>query len=387
MPTVFLSYARKDGRAAASRLRAELELAGFQVWRDIENMQGGQAWKDQLRVALRAADAVVVLLTPASITSKNVEWEWENTFTLQKGVFPVLILDCDVPYELNRLHRHDLSKEENYKLGLDSLIENLFLVSGTSNSSGNASKQLTENHPLETLEINPDKIERVNSDLSFVENLQQKGYLDESQVTIFAKIKQEVHFLNEFNPKLEQLYLESKALLADARLSLAKKIEELKLSSEKTLDPENLLKLSQEKDCREGELRILQDFMDELEDSNLVAAWINDRAKALAKKLGREALDSFPEIRHNLNDEDVGYFCFSIYQFLEQISHCLRWGRYEILDSPDIPLVLDHSVYEKAFFLIKECIENDLPKRFGQIGKGLVGEYIDYLISRLHTYE
>ncbi|PKO19434.1 MAG: hypothetical protein CVU38_21565, partial [Chloroflexi bacterium HGW-Chloroflexi-1] len=53
---VFLSYARADGLDAATKLRAELTAMGFQVWRDIEEMQGGLAWKEQLRAALRQVD-------------------------------------------------------------------------------------------------------------------------------------------------------------------------------------------------------------------------------------------------------------------------------------------------------------------------------------------
>jgi hypothetical protein len=384
MPTIFLSYARQDGQAAVTRLKAELEQAGFQVWRDIEGMRGGRAWRHQILDVIHSADAVVLVLTPSAVNSKNVNWEWESAKEQCKIVIPVQVMTFDIPNNLKELHCHKLINEQTYTLGFASLIRDLFVASGT---SGDQLEKLAQDRPLEHLEVNLEQVKTVNSDLSFVDSLQQKGYLDELQGEKFAKIKQEVHSLNEFNPKLDHLYDESKALLADAKSSLAKKIEELKLNSEKTLDPENLLKLSQEKDCKEGELRILQAFMDELEDSSLVAAWINDRAKALAKKLGREALDSFPDIRCDLSDEDVGYFCFSICQFLEQISHCLRWGRYEILDSPGIPLALDFSVYEKAFSLIKECIENDLPKRFGQVGKGLAGEYIDYLIGRLHTYE
>jgi hypothetical protein len=387
MPTIFLSYARKDGQAAVTRLKAELEQAGFQVWRDIEGMRGGEAWRHQILNVIHYADAVVLVLTPSAANSNNVDWEWESAKKQGKTVIPVQAMRFDLPGNLKELHCHKLIAEENYTLGFASLIRDLLAASGASYNSTSQSRYLSEDCPLESLEINLDQVEKVNADLNFVDDLQQKGYLDDSQGTTFAKIKQEVHLLNNFNSKLDQLYLESRALLADAKISLAKKIEELKISSEKIIDPDNLLKLNQEKDCKESELKILQNFIDELEDSSLVAAWMNDKAKAFAKKFGREALESFPHIGCDLSNEDVGYFCFSIYQFLEQIIHCLKWGKYEILDSPGIPLVLDRSVYEKAFSLIKECIENDLPKRFNQAGKRLAVEYIDYLMGSLKTYE
>lgn len=128
MLTLFLSYARADGLAAASRLRAELELAGFTVWRDLEEMRGGVAWKEQLRAALRAVDAVLVLLTPAAVASANVGWEWENALTLQKKVIPLLILPCRPPDELAALHYHNLSDPGRYSGELAKLMRDLMAL-------------------------------------------------------------------------------------------------------------------------------------------------------------------------------------------------------------------------------------------------------------------
>lgn len=125
MLTTFLSYARADGSQAAIRLRAELEAMGFDVWRDVEDMQGGLAWKEQLRDALRQVDAVLVLLTPESTASRTVEWEWETALTLGKRVIGLLIAPCKVPPELARLHYHDLSDPAGYTLGLAKLARDL----------------------------------------------------------------------------------------------------------------------------------------------------------------------------------------------------------------------------------------------------------------------
>lgn len=125
MTQIFLSYARADGADAVARLRIELTRSGFKIWQDIENMMGGQAWKDQLRAALRKVDVVVVLLTPSAVTSKYVAWEWEMAQLLEKPVIPLLVTACDVPNELARLHYHDLSDEQGYTIGLMSLVRDL----------------------------------------------------------------------------------------------------------------------------------------------------------------------------------------------------------------------------------------------------------------------
>ncbi len=125
MTQVFLSYARADGAGAATRLREELSRSGFTVWQDTENMQGGQAWKEQLRAALRQVDAVLVLLTPGAVNSKYVIWEWEMAQMVEKPVIPLLVTVCDIPDELGRLHYHNFSAESGYTLGLMSLMRDL----------------------------------------------------------------------------------------------------------------------------------------------------------------------------------------------------------------------------------------------------------------------
>ena len=122
---IFISYAREDGNPAAERLRQEMTSAGFAVWRDIENMQGGQEWKVQLRTALRQVKAVVLLLTPKAVASKYVEWELEMARMAETTILPVLIQDCDIPDELDRLHYRNLSSEHSYPTELLLLIKDL----------------------------------------------------------------------------------------------------------------------------------------------------------------------------------------------------------------------------------------------------------------------
>ncbi len=122
MIKIFLSYAHQDASEAVHRLRSELELAGFTVWHDSEDMRGGELWKEQLRTALREVDVVLVLLTPASVISEYVSWEWGNALTLQKRIIPLLIIPCTVPDELRRLHYHDLGEPSKYNSGFAALI-------------------------------------------------------------------------------------------------------------------------------------------------------------------------------------------------------------------------------------------------------------------------
>lgn len=136
MLNIFLSYARADGGDAVARLRAELIQAGFNVWRDVEEMHGGERWKDQLRAALRKIDIVLVLITPKAVESQMVAWEWENALTLGKKVLPLLAISSKIPLELSQFHYHDLSEPEKYSTSLMALMRDLTAVSEAKRMKG-----------------------------------------------------------------------------------------------------------------------------------------------------------------------------------------------------------------------------------------------------------
>lgn len=128
MMEIFLSYARGDGLDAAARLRDVLAAMGFSIWRDIEEMRGGLAWRKQLYQALSQVDAVLVLLTPGAVASANVTWEWQNALMMDKRVIPLLASSCDVPVDLKALHYHRLDDPADYTLGLARLARDLIAL-------------------------------------------------------------------------------------------------------------------------------------------------------------------------------------------------------------------------------------------------------------------
>jgi len=128
MIQIFLSYARSDGLDAAARLRDELTGMGFAVWRDIEEMRGGLAWRKQLFQALSKVDAVLVLLTPGAVVSANVTWEWQRAQEMDQRMIPLLINPCDVPADLKTLHYHRLDEPAGYTLGLARLTRDLIAL-------------------------------------------------------------------------------------------------------------------------------------------------------------------------------------------------------------------------------------------------------------------
>lgn len=71
MAHIFISYARKDAEAA-NRLVGTLANAGYQAWIDRE-ITGGDLWKRRIVEAIDGADAFLVLLSPHSVASDNVQ--------------------------------------------------------------------------------------------------------------------------------------------------------------------------------------------------------------------------------------------------------------------------------------------------------------------------
>ena len=71
---VFLSYADRDDKLAEG-LRIELEKGGFEVWDPVARLTPGDNWALEQGKALKDAEAIVVLLSPAALASDHVKRE------------------------------------------------------------------------------------------------------------------------------------------------------------------------------------------------------------------------------------------------------------------------------------------------------------------------
>lgn len=70
---VFISYASQD-TLLARRISETLRASGLDVWDDTEILPG-ENWAAQVAKALQESQAMVVLLTPASLVSTHVKHE------------------------------------------------------------------------------------------------------------------------------------------------------------------------------------------------------------------------------------------------------------------------------------------------------------------------
>ncbi len=109
---LFISYRRSDARGIAGRLSDTLGayFGDERVFRDIENIQGGADFGNVLQQNLNNANAVIVLIGPDWLSTKNADgqrrlddpkdWVAEEiavAIQLKKPIFPVLVDGAPMP--------------------------------------------------------------------------------------------------------------------------------------------------------------------------------------------------------------------------------------------------------------------------------------------------
>ncbi|HVG87674.1 MAG TPA: toll/interleukin-1 receptor domain-containing protein, partial [Gaiellales bacterium] len=99
---LFFSYSRSDAEVV-HRLRQDLERAGHEIWLDRDDIPGGAAWRRSIGEGIAGADVVLVVVTPASVVSPNVERELTVADEQVKPLLPVLAESTMIPPSLSFL--------------------------------------------------------------------------------------------------------------------------------------------------------------------------------------------------------------------------------------------------------------------------------------------
>ncbi len=121
-PAAFISYSREDSEFAL-RLAKSLKEAGANVWLDQLDIKPGQLWDDAIEQALDSADAMLFILSPASVKSKNVRDEMAYGLNRDMVIIPLVYRECIVPLQLQRNNRIDFRSD--YDRGVAALIGHL----------------------------------------------------------------------------------------------------------------------------------------------------------------------------------------------------------------------------------------------------------------------
>jgi Tol biopolymer transport system component len=119
MARIFISYSRKD-EDFARRLATSLAGWGADIWIDVEDIPVGLKWSRAIQEGLDLSDVLIVVMSPDSMTSSNVEDEWQYFLDQRKPVIPVLLHPAKVHFQLSRIQYVDFNKHE-YDLALRQL--------------------------------------------------------------------------------------------------------------------------------------------------------------------------------------------------------------------------------------------------------------------------
>ena len=98
-----ISYAHKDGAAAAARLQKDLSEDGFDSWLDTRRLYPGASWTKSIEEALDRAECIIALLSPGSYTSEICRAEQLRALRKGKCVIPLLVQPgADIPLILRQ---------------------------------------------------------------------------------------------------------------------------------------------------------------------------------------------------------------------------------------------------------------------------------------------
>lgn len=123
MERLFISYSRKDS-AIARQLADSLNKAGYDVWWDISDLQGGDDWLRTIPAAIESSQYFVLLLSPGSTTSEWVEREYLHAINRHLKIIPVMLQQCQIPFALANINYIDFTGRD-YATNLQNLLNAL----------------------------------------------------------------------------------------------------------------------------------------------------------------------------------------------------------------------------------------------------------------------
>jgi len=123
---VFMSYSRRD-KDVMWRTTTFLRKQGVNVWVDNEKLiPGTPIWEEEIEKAIKAASAVVVVMSPDSKNSEWVRREISLADQYRKHILPILVRgDEDSSITLRLVTRQYVDMRENEEAGLSSLYSAL----------------------------------------------------------------------------------------------------------------------------------------------------------------------------------------------------------------------------------------------------------------------
>lgn len=125
MPQVFISYSRQDVYFV-DYLASSFVKCRISFWQDQKRIKPGHNWQSAILKALEECSVIVLVISPSSLKSDMVEFEWQSAQSAGKPIIPLLLKPASLPHELQALqYIEDFSKLAGFDSGFDKLVRAL----------------------------------------------------------------------------------------------------------------------------------------------------------------------------------------------------------------------------------------------------------------------
>ena len=127
MSKVFISYGRDGsyGQNLATEAQQQLQAAGFEVFRDVTGLNGGDVWYSKLELELESSDVVVLIVSEKIRKSKWVHNEISMAEEIGLPVIPVFAETVRIPLWLRHLQALDFSERLNWENLFNAIAANV----------------------------------------------------------------------------------------------------------------------------------------------------------------------------------------------------------------------------------------------------------------------
>jgi hypothetical protein len=144
MGQVFVSYSRQDSKFV-DQLVAALQKSSLSVWIDRSRIQAGESWRGEIVEAIQECDAFLLVLSPQSVNSDNVEKELNLASEYKRRIIPLMYQPAELPggmrYAISGLQFVDFNK--GFNQALDELLSALGARENTASTRRTQSVQRT----------------------------------------------------------------------------------------------------------------------------------------------------------------------------------------------------------------------------------------------------
>jgi hypothetical protein len=121
---IFISYARKD-ESFVRNLADNLASMSIDSWVDVNDIPAGEKWSSAIQQALNVCTVTIVVISPHSMDSENVEDEWHFFQDKKKPIIPILIEKTNnIHYQLSRKQHIDFI-QQSFEVAFTKLLDEL----------------------------------------------------------------------------------------------------------------------------------------------------------------------------------------------------------------------------------------------------------------------